>query len=71
VELGRKLSESQQVRQCVASQALRYALAATRMHVSPCMVDSIAKKFTASGGDLRELLIAVVTSDAFRYRQED
>ncbi|HEX6240024.1 MAG TPA: DUF1592 domain-containing protein, partial [Polyangiales bacterium] len=69
VELGQKLAESEQVRQCVASQALRYALASTRMRVSPCMVDGITKKFEASGGDLRELLVAVVTSDAFRYRQ--
>lgn len=69
VELGQKLAESEQVRQCVANQMLRYALAATRMSVSPCMVDSIAKKFAATGGDLRELLVAVVTSDAFRYRQ--
>jgi hypothetical protein len=69
VELGQKLAQSEQVRQCVANQLLRYALAATRMNLSPCMVDAIAKKFEASGGDLRELLIAVVTSDAFRYRQ--
>ena len=69
VELAHKLAESEQVRQCVANQLLRYALAATRMNLSPCMVDGIAKKFEASGGDLRELLIAVVTSDAFRYRQ--
>lgn len=69
VELGQKLAESEQVQQCVANQVLRYALATTRMSVSPCMVDGIAKKFAATGGDLRELLVAVVTSDAFRYRQ--
>jgi hypothetical protein len=69
VELGQRLAQSEQVQQCVANQMLRYALAATRMSVSPCMVDGIAKKFAATGGDLRELLVAVVTSDAFRYRQ--
>lgn len=71
VELGQRLAESEQVRQCVASQVLRYALAATRKSLSPCMVDAIAQRFEATGDDMRELLVAVVTSDAFRYRQAE
>lgn len=71
VELGLKLADSAQVRECVANQALRYALAAERDDVSRCMVDRVAKDFVASGEDLRELFIAVVKSDAFRYRQAE
>jgi hypothetical protein len=71
VELGQKLASSQQVRRCVATQVMRYALAVTRTEVKPCMVDGVAKAFDASGRDLSELLVAVVKSDAFRYRPAD
>jgi hypothetical protein len=71
VELGQKLASSQQVRRCVSTQVLRYALAVTRTEVKPCMVDGVARAFDASGEDLSELLVAVVKSDAFRYRPAD
>jgi len=68
VELGQKLASSQQVRRCVATQVMRYALAVTRTEVKPCMVDGVAKAFEASGEDLSELLVAVIKSDAFTKR---
>ena len=71
VELGQKLASSQQVRRCVSTQVLRYALAVTRTEVKPCMIDGVARAFDASGEDLSELLVAVVKSDAFRYRPAD
>jgi hypothetical protein len=71
VELGQKLADSEQVRECVSMQALRYALAAERKEVSRCMVDAVKREFIASGEDMRELFIAVVKSDAFRYRKAE
>ena len=71
VELGQKLASSEQVRRCVATQVMRYALAVTRTEVKPCMVDSATRAYEAQGDDLRELLVAVVKSDAFRYRAQD
>jgi hypothetical protein len=68
VELGKKLSQSQQVRECVSTQWLRYALGVTRDEIEGCMVDPIVKAFADHGYDLRELLVATATSDAFRYR---
>ncbi|HEX7671946.1 MAG TPA: DUF1592 domain-containing protein [Polyangiaceae bacterium] len=68
IELGDKLAHSAQVGRCASTQLLRYALGVTRTEIDPCMVKSVVNRFDASGRDLRELLVAVVTSDAFRYR---
>jgi hypothetical protein len=68
VDLGQKLSQSEQVRECVSTQWLRYALGVTREEIESCMVAPIAKAFADSGYDLRELLVATAKSDAFRYR---
>lgn len=71
VELGQKLAGSAQVGRCTSTQLLRYALGVTRTEIDPCMVKSIVERFEGSGRDLRELLVAVATSDAFRYRQAE
>jgi Protein of unknown function (DUF1592)/Protein of unknown function (DUF1588)/Protein of unknown function (DUF1595)/Protein of unknown function (DUF1585)/Protein of unknown function (DUF1587) len=68
VELGQKLAQSEQVRECVSTQWLRYALGVTREEIEGCMVSPIAKSFADSGYDLRELLVTTTKSDAFRYR---
>jgi len=68
VDLGKKLASSEQVRECVSTQWLRYALGVTREEIEGCMVAPIVKAFADSGYDLRELLVATAKSDAFRYR---
>lgn len=68
VELGRKLAGSQQVRACVAGHVLAYALGVTREQLDDCTIDPVVKAFAAAKGDMRELLVAVVKSDAFRMR---
>jgi hypothetical protein len=70
-ELGQRLAGSAQVRECVSSQVLRYALAANRKSIDHCMVDGVTRAFDTAGGDLRELFVAVVKSDAFRFRQAE
>jgi len=67
-ELGAKLAESPEVRDCMARQVMRFAFGRLEIPVDQCTVDGLAKKFAASGMALRELLVAVVQSDSFRYR---
>jgi hypothetical protein len=67
-ELGKRLATSEQVRACVARQWLGYALAASRQQVDDCALEPIAKAFSGAKGDLRELLVAIAKSDAFRHR---
>ncbi len=68
VAMGKKLAESRQVRGCIASQWLGYALAVRREHVDACMTDPLVKALEASSGDLREMVVALVKSAAFRHR---
>jgi hypothetical protein len=68
VAMGAKLAESRQVRACVASQWLGYALAVRRGNIDACMTEPLIRAFEASNGDLRELVVALAKSSAFRYR---
>ncbi|MDX2019403.1 MAG: DUF1592 domain-containing protein [Deltaproteobacteria bacterium] len=68
VELGKKLAGSTQVQRCLTSQWLAFALATTHEELDECVVEPIVQRFAAKGHDLRELLVAIATSDAFRFR---
>jgi hypothetical protein len=70
VELGQRLAQSEQVSDCVASQWFRYSLGLGAADVDTCALAPVAKTFADSGGDMQELMIATVTSDAFRNRPE-
>jgi hypothetical protein len=70
VELGQRLAQSTQVSDCVASQWFRYSLGLGAADVNSCDVAPATKAFTANDGDMRELMIATVMSDAFRRRPE-
>jgi hypothetical protein len=68
VALGSRLAESEQVQSCVAEQWYRYALGVAAQDVDACALRSTVETFRDSGNDLRELLIALVSSEAFRRR---
>jgi hypothetical protein len=67
--LGAALASSIDVQKCVTRQWFRYAMG--RPERGPADERSIeqAYKSFASGGDLRELLVGLVATDAFRYRR--
>lgn len=67
-DMGKKLASSKQVNACVATQWLGYALAVRRENLDPCMTDPLIKTLENANGDLRELVVALVGSDAFRHR---
>jgi hypothetical protein len=67
IELANKMAASEGVQECVASKWLGYALGLET--VSSAALTPIAQNFIAGGRNLQELLVAVVKSDAFRFRQ--
>lgn len=70
VELSQRLATSTRAHDCVVSQVYRYALGRGTAVADLCSLTDLRLQFAASSGDLRALLVAVVTSDAFRYRRE-
>ena len=68
VELGQKLEQSVQVKACVTKQWARYALGSTLDDIDDCAIKQAIEQLNASGGDLQELLPALIASDAFRRR---
>lgn len=68
VELGQKLAKSGQVQQCVSTQWFRYAFGRAETDDDACALRPIVEKFASSQGDMKQLVRAIATSDAFRYR---
>jgi hypothetical protein len=65
LELGAKLAASPSVQACVARQWFRYALGRHEADADACSLAHIDAAFAA--GHLRELLVAITASDAFRF----
>ncbi len=66
-DLMRSLADEPQVQRCYAQQWYEMAVGPVRDE-DACAVDTIADRFIESDLDLRELMVAVVTSEPFRYR---
>jgi hypothetical protein len=67
-DLASKLAGATQTRQCFVLQELRYALSRVESAADTCSAGKVYREFSAGGFDLRSLLVAITTSDAFRYR---
>lgn len=73
--LSEALAASPVVRDCFARQVFTYAegrvLGETVVEeaADACAVEQVAERFATADGDLRELLVAIVTSDAFLRRR--
>ena len=68
VELAHQLAESEQVRECVSRQWFRYAFGRYESIDDDCSLELLSTQFAASDGDVRDLLLTLVTTDPFRYR---
>lgn len=68
VELSYKLADSELVQDCIAEQWFTYANGRLPAGRDACALDDVQERFRAAGGDIREMMVAVVLSDAFRYR---
>jgi hypothetical protein len=68
VELMSALAVSDEVRSCVATQWTRYLLRREESTGDMPSLDAVQKVFRDSSYDMRELLVAIVSSDAFTRR---
>lgn len=67
-ELAKKLAGSQEVRDCVAVEWFRYGHGRGETPDDACSLDTLKKAFTAANYDVRELIVAITQTNAFRYR---
>lgn len=65
-ELAAKLAQAPSVEECVVRQHLRAAFGRADVEQDACTTRQITRIFHMTGGDMRELLVAIATHDAFR-----
>ncbi|MCA9708081.1 MAG: DUF1592 domain-containing protein [Myxococcales bacterium] len=68
VELAQALADAPLVHECVAEQWFQYAARRQATAADACALDQVVAAFEESGQDIRELMVAVAVSDAFRYQ---
>jgi hypothetical protein len=68
VELGARLSQSEQVRQCIATQWFRFGYGHAEGSEDACVMAELQGAFKASGYSIKALLVALTQTQAFRYR---
>jgi hypothetical protein len=66
VELAHRLVESSEVHECFSRQLFRFAIGRRETERDECTIDEITSRFVGSELDIRELLVAIATSEAFR-----
>jgi hypothetical protein len=71
VELGQRLASSRTVRDCVARQWFRYAYGRGESAHDACTLERLGAQFRDSGGDVKELILALTQTDAFLHRSVD
>jgi hypothetical protein len=69
IELSAKLARSGAVHHCATERWIRYALGRAAVDAEGPLVEALATTFLASGGDLRQLLVGIVTAPTFRMRR--
>lgn len=67
-ELAEQVAASAQARDCYAEQWFRFAAGRPETEADTCSLEQLKEVFAASGGDLREALVAITLTDAFRFR---
>lgn len=65
-ELSDKLAQSPRVHGCVAKEVYRFALGRQLTQADTCTATKLGDRFMKSGGNFRDLMLAIVESDAFR-----
>jgi len=71
IDLSQALGRSRVVHACATQQWVRYALGRAAVDAEAPLVQALSARFLASGGDLRGLLMDIVTAPSFRLRRAD
>jgi hypothetical protein len=66
--LARKLAESPAVKACIGRAWFQYAYGRSDTLEDTCTLGSVQQKFASTGYRIKDLIIALTQSDAFRYR---
>jgi len=69
VTLATAVAESSEVQVCYATQWFRFAYGRGETDADACTVSDLANALVAAQGNVRELLVALTQTDAFRYRR--
>ena len=64
------MAESDEVRDCYATQWFRAVLGRREFPEDACSLETLERAAKESGGDLRELMVALTQTDAFMYRKQ-
>ena len=67
--LAKKLAKSEQVKACVVTQWFRYAYGRGEAEADTCTLKRLTDSFAKANYDVRELVIALTQTDAFRFRK--
>ena len=66
IELGKLLSQNEQVANCLIRNLYRYATGVLEAKEQEPAIGQLASQFKANGKDLRKLMVELVASDGFR-----
>lgn len=69
IELTDRLASSETVQACMARQWFRFATQRIETNADRCSLDELDRRFAESGFDIRELMVGLVTIDAFTHRR--
>lgn len=67
-EMVSKLAATDVVADCAVKQMFRYTVARDDVDDDACLLETFGDALAENGGDMRELIVAIVTSDAFTVR---
>ena len=67
-ELSQRIAQSTLTRDCLATQWYRYAMGRIEDANDRCSLDGVKSRFSSANGQFRELFVAIVLSEGFRYR---
>lgn len=73
VELGERLATSTKAEQCAVRHAFRWALARNEelAGLDACTLEQLTTRFSTNDQSFSELIIGIVTHDAFRFRRAE
>jgi hypothetical protein len=69
VDLAHRLAGSKEVQTCVATSWFRYAYGRAETADDGCTLQGVNQQFAASNFNLKSLVVALTTTDAFLYRK--
>ena len=69
VEMSKKLAQSHEVERCYAKQWFRYAYGRGESAEDTCTLAALGDQLADTGGDIKELIVALTQTDAFLFRK--